>query len=394
MVKKTRLFFLLSAMCLAVAACGRITITARTNGVTSGSTVDAVELALTRGDLESVEGPRVRSFAGRNEAEILRDPSAQLRVDVTGNPADLAEAYHFTQILTDEGLLSGGTSDNRDFVVNHIGRSFHLTRRQGQPPQETILNGRVHLGSALLAIVQDNDRVIPWRIEPGDPACFPPMASDCFDIETLTRQLFANIADEVDGTVPDRIPFSSVVIHRLHFVPRVLHTGFEAEGRRARGFGLIYYVMIEVPTVTFEVYVPISILFLDDITDYRIAIDPVGFGSLAPGPENLDRIFVKGTFIGALAEGAVRDAVADAIASADLPEIIPGVDFDQVLLLGFNSVAGSPPTSGQPPRISTDYEAILLPEGDETNLNTTILWERVRGGSEEEKHPVRLVFLE
>ncbi len=393
MSKKSHGLMLVIAVCFISTACGRITITGKAKG--SGND-DATEVKMIRGDLDSYGTMRLRALAGQPEASIWRDPAFQLRVDVTGNPDDLHETYHFLVAVQGEGDFVEGTSNDRKFVVNNVGKLVHLKGRKGDEPVFATVNGRHHIGTTFIAIQKDDDRVVPWRITASGNGCLPLDGDDCFDMETLTLTLFEEISNKVNRTVRDNVVGGSVADHALHFVPQVTHKGHEDAGRRARGFGFVYEAKIETPIGAVKVLVPISILFLSNVQTYLIDIDPLSFDGGTPASENLDRIYVNDlpspNLIFTL-EGLIRDIIVDGIREAEEPELIEGISFSEALLTGFNTAAGPVPLSGTPPRVYPSYEVILLPETTNTVVSTKV-WSRSGDGDIEEEQRVRLVFIE
>jgi hypothetical protein len=377
--------------------CGRMDVTARISATTTGTTSsDIYSVALRRGDAESTNELKVRTFVGDIPGRTVRNPAAQLKITITGQPNDLAETYHFVAFATDFASATGGVSGDRSYVTNRIGSVFHLHMRKGDNTVEATTNGSFHLGTALIAYQKPDDRVIPWRIDSSATNCVPAGSGDCLDLETITRSLLTTIATGVEGAVADHVPFGSVSRHQLHYVPHAQHDGIEAAGRRARGFGLIYHARIEVPGGGFEVFVPISFLFLDDVQSYRLVIDPMTqFGQLG-APENVNRVFVKADGIVGIAEGFVRDQIVAALGSISLPVLESGVEFEQVVLLAFTTIAGRAHLQGQPPRVSPRYEAILLPDEERTDhvFSSNVLWEQLAGQAPREVRRVKLVFLE
>jgi hypothetical protein len=350
-----------------------------------------VDLSITRGNLEAATAARIQSFQPGGVVRDVRDLKAQLRSDITNNPSQLAEHYHLVAIFREPDTFKDGTSNDPAFVRNHFGRFFHLSIGQNDQPLESNDTGRRNVGAAWLAAVDSNDRVIPWHIETNSSNCFP-LGNGCFDMENLTHRLFMSIVNALS----DNFSPSSTIVERLHFVPHVIHQGLENSGHKARGFGFIFFAQVEVPTATVEVAVPISILFLNNVTDYSITVDPLSFSDTDnPGSENLNRIFVHGSFPANLAEGLVRDKVVDGIKHASLPEIIQGISFETAFLTAINGAAGLPPRSGQPPVINPRYEVILLPEdAGSSSFESTAVWEKFRGQDEHSIRHVRLEFLE
>lgn len=372
-------------------------VTARINATTTGTTSsDIYALALRRGDAESTNEPKLRTFVGDTAGRTVRNPAAQLKVTITGQPNDLGETYHFLAFATDFASATGGVSGDRSFVTNRIGSVFDLHMRKGDNTIEATTNGSFHLGTALIAYQKSNDRVVPWRIDSGATNCVPAGSGDCLDLETITRSLLTSIAAGVEGAVAANVPLGTVSRHQLHYVPHAQHNGIEAAGRRARGFGLIYHARIEVPGGGFEVFVPISFLFLDNVQSYRLVIDPMTEFGLLGAPENVNRVFVKADGIGGIAEGFVRDQIVAALGSISLPVLESGVEFEQVVLLAFSTIAGRPHLQGQPPHVSPGYEAILLPDEDRNDhvFSSNVLWEQVPGQAPQEVRRVKLVFLE
>lgn len=374
-------------------ACGKITVNGRVRGApaSGGGAQNLVDLSITRGNLEAATAARLQTFQPGGVVREFRNLKAQLRSDITNNPAQLGEHYDFVAVFRDPDTFKDGTSNDPSFVRNHFGRFFHLTIGQNDQPLESTDTGHRNVGAAWLAAVDSNDRVIPWHIEPGSNNCFP-LGNACFDMENLTHRLFMSIVNSLS----DNFSPSSTIVERLHFVPHVIHQGLENSGTKARGFGFIFFAQVEVPTATVEVAVPISVLFLNNVTDYTIVVDPLSFKSTDnPGSENLNRIFVHGSFPANLAEGPIRDSVVDGIKHASLPEIIAGIPFETAFLTAINGAAGVPPRSGQPPVINPRYEVILLPEdAGSSSFESTAVWEKFRGFDETAVRHVRLAFLE
>jgi hypothetical protein len=390
---------------LVLTACGSIKVTGQVNATLNTSIQNVAEIAFTRADLESSGQDYLHAQAGRPETERVLDPAAQLQVQITGNPGpgNLQETYHFLQVTTLAGQLDRGTSNDRSFVVQNIGSVIHLAARPEQARVGGVANGLLHIGATWLAVVKDEFRVVPWQVQVGAANCFD-VQGDCLDMQTFTHELFLSIATQISNTVGAEVPFGATVRHRLHYVPRVVHSGLEATGERARGFGLVYYARIEAPLTALDVYVPLSVLFIGEgsgvLADYRVAVDPLSFVNTATRQESLDRVYVKGELAGGLAEGFVRDKIVEALRHFEPPrELLSrlprGLSLETALAAGFAFIAGPTPTSGQPLRVSSRYEAILLPDINEAALGSTILWQREgNSGAVVEVQPVRLVFLE
>jgi hypothetical protein len=376
----------------ALSGCGKIVVTGRVRARpdSGGGAQDIVSLSVTRGNLEAATAARLVTFQPGGVDRVWRDLTGQLRSDITNNPSQLGETYHFVALFRSPDLLSGGTSNDRSFVLNHIGGFFHFAIAQDDPPRESTKNGRWNIGAAWLAAVPQNSRVIPWHIEPGSQNCFP-LGNACFDMENLTHRLFNAISNGISNSFSP----SGIIVERLHFVPHVIHQGLENAGRKARGVGFLFFATVEVPTATVDVVVPISIVFLNNVNDYLIVVDPLSFGPTDnPGSENLNRVFVRGSFPANLAEGPIRDSVVSGIRSAQLPEIIAGIPFETALLTAINGAAGLPHRSGQPPTISPQYEVILLPDDTGSSFDSAVVWEKFRGFDEHSIRHVHLVFLE
>jgi len=177
----------------------------------------------------------------------------------------------------------------------------------------------LHLGVALLAYQQDDDGVVPWRVDPTAKNCVSFSPNDCLDAETITRTLFVRVADSVDAAIKNNVPLASVSRHQLHYVPQTSHPGIEATGRRARGFGLIYHARLDVVGGGFEIFVPLSFIFLDNAKSYRLVIDPLTVFGLLGQPENINRVLVRADGLVGLAEGLVRDQIVGALTQVSLP---------------------------------------------------------------------------
>lgn len=346
---------------------------------------------------KSINEPKLRAFDGDNLDRSVRDPSPALKISISGNPNDLAETYHFLAFATDPTIITGGVSNDRSFVANRIGRVFHLHMQKGDQQIEAVSNGSLHVGFALLAYQQRTDRVVPWEINPGAANCFSLSATDCLDLKTITRTLFVRIASGVSTAVTANVPGGSVARHQLHYFPQTKHAGIDPT-RRARGFGFIYHARIEVPGGGFEVFVPLSFILLDNITNYTLIVDPISTFGLLGSPENFNRVFVRGDGLVGLGEGFVRDQIVTALQAITLPQLQSGVAFEDVAMLGLNIATGgsSPHLQGQPARLSPKYEAILVPDEERADhvFSSNVLWEIVPPGGPQEGRHVKLIFLE
>jgi hypothetical protein len=385
-----------------LAGCSTITTTVETTGVVSGATVSQVmRLTRSRGNVESMGQTRLVAFEGRPEGETHRQVASELKVTFNGSPRDLEERYHYLQVFTEPGNMSGGTSVDRSFAVNRVGSVMHLEQRASPGSQESTRSASSHVGAGWLAVVRDVNRVVPWQIESGTARCVPVNSTDCLDMRFLSKSIFQQVSDGVVRTVldlPDALG-ASAIQHELHYVPNVVHADIERRGEeRARGFGFIYKVTLQVPLNTFDVYVPINFIWVTDVNGLNaleLFIDPIGMGNRAPGPQNLNRILVRSSGpVGWPFEGLIRDKITESMATLELPSFSRNFPLETALDLGFaRASGGSPRTTGTPPRYSTTFDFTLLPEGNAVT-SSTLLWRRSRTPEIIESGRVRLVFLD
>jgi hypothetical protein len=129
--------------------------------------------------------------------------------------------------------------------------------------------------------------------------------------------------------------------------------------------------------------------------DYRLILDPFSLnGGVNNRPENLDRVYIKGSLGANLFEQQVRDTVLNVLRAIRIPpDSASGVPFETFIETAITSTASNTPASGTPPLVYREYEAVLLPDREGTNIPSTI-WSRGRGTEVTEGTPVRLIFLE
>ena len=373
-------------------SCGKIAVKGKVEGTQNSSNSDIYEKHIDRGSLETVGNERVVRFNGTQEGQLFDDFESQLRLDITGNPNQLSESYLFINTFQPDGQTSGGACNDRSFIVNAVGGSIFQRIRRGDPLQEVNVNSRQHLGFGYLAVVADNDRSVPWRIEFGQDDCFDAGNNDCLDMETISRDLYENVSDGVREAVRG-LWSASVFFDELIYVPNVKQDNFENEGRRARGFAFVYHAKIEMPTIVMDAYVPLSFIFADDVNSYVLFVDPLSLRSdLVPQPQNLDRVFVNGSF---LFEGMVRDTIVNTLRTMDMPETPGNVPFEEFVLLGINIAAGrNADLTGSPPHTSPTYNFLLAPEEPQNTLTSMGVWQRFRSDETQEVTRIRLHIIE
>jgi hypothetical protein len=383
--------YLLSFM---IAGCGRIVVTTKTVGIQGSSNLERGNLTVTRGDGNAVNTKRLYQYNGSAAGESLRLPAAQLKVEISGNPNNLGEGYNYIQLFSAGRLFDGGTSHAKSFTENNTGSIFYLTQPQQNGTQESSSNITSHIGAGQLFIIQNNDRSVPWQVNSGDSRCLTTGGTDCFDMRTFTRQLFSRLVNNVEPTVEALFSNPTVTRQELRYIPHVVHEGFEGEGRRARGFGLIYFAEISILTGRAFIYVPMKFLFLDDVNGYTFFIDPLDKSNLTPSPSVSRSIYVKGEFITGAMEGIIRDNIDTAISKLPSTSIIPGVANGELLMLGFNTASGQSTADAVSFRTTPIYDFILVPENRENGVHSTVLWRKDGDGDIENIERVTLFFLE
>lgn len=397
-------------------SCGKIEVTGKTSGTRDSNTSTVAELNINRGSLDTVGQQRVVRFDGTDENLLFDKFKSKLDIAITGNPSELSESYLYINVFQNESEVSGGTSAERSFVVNSIGRSTFQRIRRGEPLQETAISSKHHLGFGYLAVVQDNDRMLPWRIPPGAPNCIPSGKPDCLDsgescdglsqsersvtgcldMESISKSLFDLVSSAVRPVVRENVPFGGVFYDELVYVPNLVQNNFENDGHRARGFGFIYRAQIQVPLASADVYVPLSLIFEDDVTVYRLSIDPISLNSSRrPDPQNIRRILVRGSPGANLFEGNIRDKIVEAITELPPPPSPSGAAFEDFMYAGIDAAIGrTADLTGRPARTSPTYNFFLAPEEVQNELTSMVIWHNDRGGPAKLKTKVRLHIIE
>jgi hypothetical protein len=367
-------YILLAAVITQCLSCGSIKVTAKGNGIRTGNTgEETVSLAVTRGNADAINTNRLYFFNVQPLEQNHRLPACQLKVEITGNPNNLGESYVYLQLLPEDLRFNGGTSTDKNYIANSIGKIANLRSPQANNAEDAVTNDKSHFGLGILAIVQNDDRTVPWA--------FPSGSSHLgVDMQTLSKKIFRQIQRKVD-TVLKSVPGNLVASqHELLYVPHVVH-----------------HVKVAAPTGNVDVYVPINFIFKENLENYRLFIDPMDNSASTPAPGALDHIYVKGEFASAVLEGLLLNIVRDAIKTAPLAEIAPGVNNADLLMLALNLATGSePPATGTPRRVNAKYDMILLPESEERLINNTVLWRKTGQGDTDTENinKVKLVFLE
>ena len=360
---------------LALSSCGSITVAASATDQGVAPPRQLSNASLRRGDQPS---PRVLEMEPRPDTESIQKTRFELDVTVKGKPNELGESYRYLAHTQNDWQFFAGTSSDRTFVSNRFGGLVSLIAGKDSARQTFQRDVGTHLGTGYLMVIQNNDRVVPWRLS-------PPRAG-ALDISTLSRLIFEAISnstrDGVEGVFQDS----------LSYVPRVRNAKIEDSGVRARGFGFIYKAQVQRPLVSVEVFVPISFIFTPfagtNLDVYSLEIDPIG--TPARTRENLDRIMVRGSLGANLFEDPIRNAVRDAILSEPLPSP-SGVPLQTFVVAGLDSATGRT----TPRLVNLPFEVVLLPESDQKRFETTTLWSRSgRNRVTKEGQPVKLVFLE
>ncbi len=373
---------------LLLTGCAQITVTGLIQGERDGRTVIVSNQQIKQGKIKTVD--RVQNFQGQPFFDSVRNLAIQLSVSEINNPPEFNESYYYLVISSPKEEISGGESDDLNYIPNNIGKLSFLNVDQGEgrveaAPQQLF---DAHVGESWLVRVEDNDRKIPWLIT-DDNNCFPLEEGDCFDMESLSRLLFNELRETVESGVRANIPLVQNIHHRLHFVPQVSHSGV-GSNRPAKGFGFIYYAEINLPAVKFQAYVPINFLFISDNDNYLIVIDPLELEENET--QTIEQIYVKESLLFGvdlnITEQIIRDKIVEAIQSATLPNLIPGIEFSTTLVAAINGAAGNPAT------IPSNFNMILMPSGDNRDLDNTILWDQPVDGTVFNFNQVELFFLE
>lgn len=390
-----KIFLLIALAIVLISGCGKIVVTGRMNGERNNSTVEVTDLTVTRGNAEAVNTKRLYSFDGEPSGTSIRLPSTQLKIEITGNPNDLQESYNYIQFVSDVGTFDGGVSHSKSFIENNFGKIFFLSSPQEDASEESVTNNTSHVGAAELFIIQNDDRTVPWKIDSGNSRCFNIGGGDCFDMETYTRSLFASIVNGVEPSVDSLFTNPTITKQELRYIPHVIHSGFENDGRRARGFGLVYFAEINIITGKAFVYIPLKFLFLDNVNGYTFFMDPIDNSALIPGESVSRSIYVKGEFITSAIEGIIRDNIDSSISKMAPDEIIPGIDNGEVLMLSFNTATGLTTQQAVNFRTKPIYDFVLIPESGANGYPlSTVLWEKIGDGEISNVEKVKLVFLE
>ncbi|ASC69859.1 hypothetical protein XM38_007890 [Halomicronema hongdechloris C2206] len=375
---------------VALTACAQITVTGLTQGEQANQTITVNALEIKRGRIDTLA--RVQTFQGQPAVDSINELAIQLSITEANNPPDFSETYYYLAISSPKEAILGGTTGDPNYVPNQIGKLTFLTLNQGDNRVEAAPQiGDAHAGASWLARVEADDRTIPWSITEGDN-CFLLEAEeeDCFDMETLSRLLFETLADSIEQGMRNDIPAIQSIRHRLHFVPRVSHPAIGLNNRPAKGFGFIYFAQINVPGANFQVYIPINFLFIANVNQYILVVDPLELDT--QDQKTIAQIYVKENIAGGidlnLTEQIIRDQLIDQLQAAPLPVLIPGIDFSEALLTAMNGAAGNPS------QLSDDFDILLSPSGENRDLATTILWEQLVPGNILPRNQVDLFFLE
>jgi hypothetical protein len=381
-------------LCL-LQGCGKIVVIGRSNGEIGNDNIEIVKLSVTRGNLQAANTRRLYSFNGAVQGSDHRLPAAQLKVEITGNPDNLNESYNYIQFVSAQGAFDGGTSVDKTFIENNFGKIFYLTAPQQNANRESSTNNTSHFGSGHLFIIQDNDRFVPWSVSSGSNRCLAMGGgTDCFDMRTFTRQIFTKLVNSVQPSVEALVTNPHVTRQQLLYIPHVVHSGFEGEGRRARGFGLVYFAEIDILTGKAFVFIPMKFLFLDNINGYTFFIDPIDNTSFSPGPSVSRSIYVRGEFITGALEGIIRDNINTAIGQINPQQLIPGIENGELIMAAFNAASGQSGQEAASFRTNPIYDFILIPDDGVNGLRNTVLWEKINNDAIENKEKVKLVFLE
>lgn len=381
---------------MVMTGCGKVVVTARTNMEVSSTATNVVSLSVTRGDAQAVNTKRLYSFNGMPAGSFGRLPAGQLKVEITGNPNNLGETYHYLQFLSDQNAFNGGTSHAKDFTENHSGRLLYLSHPQSNGRSETSTNNNSHAGAGRLFIIQNNDRFVPWEIsrDTAGNRCFTLGGNDCFDMRSFTRQIFSQLVNSVEPSVESMVSNPVVTRQELRYIPHVVHEGFQGQNQRARGFGLVYFAEINILTGKAFIHVPMKFLFLDNQNGYNFFIDPLDNGRFTPGPSVSRSIYVKGEFITGIAEGLIRDNIDTAISRLPANTLIPGVNNSELFMMVFNTASGQTAPQAFSFRTNPIYEVILVPDNRENGVKSSVLWEKLGNNDIENKEKVSLFFLE
>ena len=358
---------------LSLSSCGSITVTASATDQGIAPPRQLSNASLRRGDQSS---PRVLELEPRPDIESIQKTRFELDVTVQGTPNELGELYRYLAHTQNDWQFFAGTSSDRSFVSNRFGGLVSLISGRDSARQSFQRDVGTHLGTGYLMVIENDDRVVPWRLSPARAAAL--------DISTLSRLIFEAISDSTRDGV------QGVYHDSLSYVPRVRNAKIEDSGVRARGFGFIYKAKVQRPLVSVEAFVPISLIFTPgpNLDVYSLEIDPIA--TTARARENLDRIMVRGSLGANLVEGLIRDAIRDAIVSVALPSPARGVPLQNFVVAGLDNATGrTTPRLGNLP-----FEVVLLPESDQKRFETTTLWSRDRSRDTKEGQPVKLAFLE
>lgn len=189
--------------------------------------------------------------------------------------------------------------------------------------------------SAWLAVVEEDDAVLPYFVAPGTPNCRRMSPTDCFDVQSIAMSLLNGVerglraaADPPPGGGPDpdlRVRATGGAF-TVSFIPNVIHSGLNRGSRRSRGFGLVFRLEFQVRAVgrivsgrdvgtpyhDVTALVPMAIHFEDDGTgQLAVTIDPLDLAASAAGAEMPARITVEVHKSGTPVDEAVATAIAD-----------------------------------------------------------------------------------
>ncbi len=307
----------------------------------------------------------------------------QLEVHVTANTGlPQPQQFVFLSVSRVASTQPSALTDVAGWVARHHGESVAVPIRQ----DDISLASRYYFfpppsprrqGMAALALVEDDDKALPWRRLQSDTnaAGFalpcrmiaievtlstppPGEAVDCFDLETLARMFFVPLAVQVHDAVreADLDQATSIIVqnHRLHAVP-FIPKGGAAQG----GFGLIYTSEVKVSfgfkLAELQLDIPLSFIF--DFTGADLVIDPLSAGDEM---QNLARVTVEYSGVAGLtAAEQVREAILPALDAFVIPTIgETGLPQEQQIVAAINEAIGRNASEDEP-----NSAAFLLPEG-------------------------------
>jgi hypothetical protein len=307
----------------------------------------------------------------------------QLEVHVTANTGlPQPQQFVFLSVSRVASTQPTALTDVAGWVARHHGELVAVPIRQ----DDISLASRYYFfpppsprrqGMAALALVEDDDKALPWRrlqsdtnaagfalpcqviaIEASWSAAPPGETVDCFDLETLARMFFVPLAVQVHDAVraADLDQATSIIVqnHRLHAVP-FIPKGGAGQG----GFGLIYTSEVKVSfglkLGELKLYIPLSFIF--DFAGADLVVDPLSAGD---GMQNLARVTVEYSGVAGLtAAEEVRAAILPALDAFAIPTIgETGIGKEQQIVVAINETVGRNASEDEP-----NSAAFLLPEG-------------------------------